>query len=86
MIATFKNLRAEMVRADMDIAALAIVICLSIETTKKKLSGSIDWKLGEMRRARKAISEKLNKEFTLDYLFGEPAAPAPDPGVAQHSK
>lgn len=65
----YRNLRAEMARAGDNNSDFGEIIGASPESVKKKLAGTTDFKLKEMKRAKKRYGG------TLDYLFGEDGEP-----------
>lgn len=65
----YRNLAAEMVRADMTAVEISHNLELSEATFSLKMNGKRIWKLKEMTMIQDMINQKLDKNYTLDYLF-----------------
>ena len=64
-----RNLLAEMARAGFTIKELASLTDIKEKTFSIKVKGRTEWILKEMLAVQKVINEKLNANYTLDYLF-----------------
>jgi hypothetical protein len=58
-----------MVRAGLSHEELAALNNSSKSTIKKKFSGKVEWKRGEMERTKGEINRRLGTNYTADYLF-----------------
>ena len=67
----YRNLAAEMVRANITAGDIASNIDLTEASFSLKMNGKRTWKLKEMTLIQNLINEKLDKNYTLDYLFDE---------------
>ena len=65
----FKNLEAEITRMGMSNVEFSKKVGIETVTFYNRLKGSTTWKLTDMRKVQKFINEKLNQNYTLDYLF-----------------
>lgn len=61
----FQNLRAEMARRKMTAKQLSEEVGFSYESLKNKMSGTTDFKLGEM-----VAIKRIFPECSYEYLFG----------------
>lgn len=65
----FSNLEAEITRMGMSNVEFSKKVGIETVTFYNRLKGSTTWKLTDMRKVQKFINEKLNQNYTLDYLF-----------------
>lgn len=65
----YKNLNAEMTRAELSNTDIAKLIGISRQTVVNKKKDKSKWKLNEMIQIQNCINSKLNKNYELDYLF-----------------
>ena len=65
----FRNLAAEMARANITVSEISNNIDLSETSFSLKMHGKRTWKLKEMTLIQNMINQKLDKNYTLDYLF-----------------
>ena len=65
----FSNLEAEIARMGMSNVEFSKKVGIETVTFYNRLKGSTTWKLTDMRKVQKFINEKLNQNYTLDYLF-----------------
>lgn len=65
----FSNLEAEITRMGMSNVEFSKQVGIETVTFYNRLKGSTTWKLTDMRKVQKFINEKLNQNYTLDYLF-----------------
>ena len=66
---TYSNLNAEISRANIDVNQIVSIAKITRPTFIKRKKGISDWKLSEMLLIQRYINEKLNTNYTLDYLF-----------------
>ena len=66
----YNNLRAEMKRANLTGKELARILKLSPQAVYMKLSGRVSWSVGQAVIVRNVLSDILNQDLTLEYLFG----------------
>ena len=67
----YRNLAAEMVRANITAGEIAINTDMTEASFSLKMNGKRNWKLKEMTTIQNIINRKLDKNYTLDYLFSE---------------
>ena len=65
----FSNIEAEITRMGMSNVEFSKKVGIETVTFYNRLKGSTTWKLTDMRKVQKFINEKLNQNYTLDYLF-----------------
>lgn len=65
----YKNLKAELVRADITTDELTHKLGISRQALINKKNGKSEWKLSEVEAIQKMINEKLNTDYTISYLF-----------------
>ena len=65
----YRNLAAEMTRANITAGEISNNIDLSEASFSLKMHGKRTWKLKEMTMIQDMINQKLDKNYTLDYLF-----------------
>ena len=65
----FKNLEAEITRTGMSNVEFSKKVGIETVTFYNRLKGATTWKLTDMRKVQKFINERLNQNYTLDYLF-----------------
>ena len=65
----FYNLEAELLRAKLNKAELALKIGISTGSMSSKFTGKTEFTLEEMEKIRKRLELLTEKEFTYDYLF-----------------
>ena len=65
----FYNLEAELLRAKLNKADLALMIGISTGAMSSKFTGKTEFTLEEMEKIRKRLELLTEKEFTYDYLF-----------------
>lgn len=65
----FRNLMAEMARADINNKEMAEKIGIGETAYGRKLKGTNDWNVSEMIAIQKILNEELGTSYTLDYLF-----------------
>ena len=65
----FRNLMAEMARAELNNKEMAEKIGIGEVAYGRKLKGASDWTIREMLAIQKIINKKLGTSYTLDYLF-----------------
>lgn len=65
----FKNLKAELVRAEISNDDIVKKLNISRQALANKKNGKTEWKLSEVDALQKMINEKLNTNYTISYLF-----------------
>ena len=65
----YRNLAAEMKRAEITSTELSQLTDINSTSLSFKMNGKNEWKLNEMEKVQEIINKKLNKNYTLDYLF-----------------
>jgi len=65
----FYNLEAELLRAKLNKADLALMIGISTGAMSSKFTGKTEFTLEEMEKIRTRLELLTEKEFTYDYLF-----------------
>lgn len=65
----YKNLLAEMSRAKIKSTEMANILGITLQAFIMKKRGKNDWKLKQMVVIQEQINQKLNTNYTLDYLF-----------------
>lgn len=65
----YKNLNAEISRADISIVELCEDIGITRQAFINKRKDKNEWKLNEMIKIQDYINTKLNTNYSLDYLF-----------------
>lgn len=65
----FYNLEAELLRAKLNKADLALMIGISTGAMSSKFTGKTEFTLEEMEKIRARLELLTEKEFTYDYLF-----------------
>lgn len=65
----YRNLAAEMTRANITAVEISSIMSLSEASFSLKMNGKRTWKLKEMTTLQDMINTKLDKKYTLDYLF-----------------
>lgn len=67
----FKNLRAEMARAELTTPKLAGAVGMPRATLWRMLNGKQQFRLGEMVAIQSELEGRNGAAYTLDYLFGD---------------
>lgn len=65
----FYNLEAELLRAKLNKADLALMIGISTGAMSSKFTGKTEFTLEEMEKIRTRLETLTDKKFTYDYLF-----------------
>ena len=65
----YRNLAAEMTRANMTAREVSSNLDMTEANFSLKMCGKRTWKLKEMTLIQDIINQKLDKNYTLDYLF-----------------
>lgn len=67
----FKNLSAEMGRANISVSELAEKMQITKQSLYKKLDGSSQFLYKDIRSIQTILQELNRNSYTLDYLFNE---------------
>lgn len=67
----FKNILAEMVRANISVNILATKMGITKQALYNKLNGSNQFLYKDIRAIQQILQELNNNKYTLDYLFTE---------------
>lgn len=67
----FKNISAEMGRANISVNELATTIGITKQSLYNKLSGSTPFLYKDIKAIQQILQELNNSSYTLDYLFTE---------------
>lgn len=67
----FKNISAEMGRANISVNDLATTIGMTKQSLYNKLNGSSQFLYKDIRAIQQILQELNNGSYTLDYLFTE---------------
>ena len=67
----YKNLKAEIARADLTNSEMEDAIGVKYATLWRLLNGKRQWRLGEMMALQSELEERNGAAYTLDYLFGD---------------
>ena len=65
----YKNLRAEMVRADISKHEVQELLEISNNTYYSKMTGRTEFKLSEVEKILALFYRKTNKVYSVEYLF-----------------
>lgn len=65
----YKNLVAEMSRAGIKSTEMSNILGITLQSFILKKQGKNEWKLKQMVVMQEQINQKLNTNYTLDYLF-----------------
>jgi len=63
----YKNLKAEMVRQDVDIKQIARLLGIKTDTARLKVNGRVPFRMGECN----CIATLFSENNSIDYLFKE---------------
>lgn len=66
----FKNLKAEVARAELTNSEVADAIGVKYPTLWRLLNGERQWRLVEMMALQSELERRNDATYTLDYLFG----------------
>lgn len=65
----YRNLEAELIRANLLKVELAANLGISIQSLNNKLKRKTEFTLDEMDRIKLELKKITGQDFTLDYLF-----------------
>ena len=65
----YKNLLAKMSRAGITSTEMSNILGITLQAFIYKKQGKSEWKLKQMVVIQEQINQKLNTNYTLDYLF-----------------